>query len=238
MSAFSLLSLDVLSSLSNIAIHSYNLYAGFEAEEDEVVYLKRRLREEKARAARAEKSRREAEERCRDAERERAMYRMLARRWHNRLNTAIDQQQNPHGQNHPVMAVDMVDDALGDIVMNGDGVGGLAGLRMLLDQHLDDEVQSEEENEDEVQDTSEDEDMDHHSVDDEMEDNEVVNVDARGAYDMLEFSGDDHQPEPVPVAASLSSNESVADSVEMEDVETAKRRAYQPRTVSISSDDL
>eukprot|EP00956_Cyclotella_meneghiniana_P009312 scaffold12861_cov56-Cyclotella_meneghiniana.AAC.1 len=213
---------------------------GFEAEEDEVVYLKRRLREEKARVARAEKARREAEEKCRDAERERAMYRMLARRWHNRLNAVIEEQQNPQGENHPAMAVDMVDDALGDIVLNGDGVRSLAGLRMLLDQHLDDEVQSVEENEDEVQETSEDEDMDHHDVDNEMEDDELVDADAPGVNDMLEFSVDDHPSEsvPVPVAASLSSNESVADSVEMEDVERSKRRAYQPRTVSISSDDL
>ena len=82
--------------------------------------------------------------------------------------------------------------------------------------------------------------MDHHDVDNEMEDDELVDADAPGVNDMLEFSGDDNPSESVsvPVAASLSSNESVADSVEMEDVETSKRRAYQPRTVSISSDDL
>ena len=44
---------------------------GFEPEQNETDYLRRRLREEKAKAAKAEKARREAEERCLAAERER-----------------------------------------------------------------------------------------------------------------------------------------------------------------------
>jgi hypothetical protein len=43
---------------------------GFEPEPNKTDYLKRRLREEKAKLAKAERARREAEERCLAAERE------------------------------------------------------------------------------------------------------------------------------------------------------------------------
>ena len=60
-----------------------------------------------------------------------------------------------------------------------------------------------------------------------------------GLFDLLE---DDHQSVDdvgdVPLAAGLPQPESIDDSVMM-DVDSTKRRAYdQPRTVSISSDDL
>jgi len=44
---------------------------GFEPEPNKTDYLKRRLREEKAKLAKADRARREAEERCLVAERER-----------------------------------------------------------------------------------------------------------------------------------------------------------------------
>ena len=47
---------------------------GFEPEQNETGYLKRRLREEKAKTAKADRARREAEERCIAAERERVSY--------------------------------------------------------------------------------------------------------------------------------------------------------------------
>ena len=54
-----------------LEILSYTHRKWFEPELNETDYLKRRLREEKAKAAKAEKARREAEERCLAAERER-----------------------------------------------------------------------------------------------------------------------------------------------------------------------
>jgi hypothetical protein len=47
---------------------------GFEPEPNETDYLKRRLREEKAKSAKAERARREAEARCLEAERERVSF--------------------------------------------------------------------------------------------------------------------------------------------------------------------
>ena len=52
-------------------ILSYTHRKWFEPEQSETDYLKRRLREEKAKVANAEKARRDAEERCREAEKER-----------------------------------------------------------------------------------------------------------------------------------------------------------------------
>lgn len=224
-----------------------SLSLGFEPEENEVVYLKRRLREEKARAAKAEKARREAEARCHEAEREKAVYRMLARRWQNRLNAMIEAQQrrDPQGVNPPAMAVDMVQDALGDLL--NEGVGGLAGLRVLLQQHLDgDESQGDEEvgsDGEQDYDENEAEDMDHNMEDDASEVDEESLPQDDGVVGMLEFYEEESEAnssvaevEVGPEAASLPVGDH--DSV-MEDVESAKIRSYdQPRTVSISSDDL
>ena len=66
---------------------------GFAPEQSETDFLKRRLKEERAKVAKAERARREAEARCLSAERERAVYRLLARRWQSRLNALLSQQQ-------------------------------------------------------------------------------------------------------------------------------------------------
>jgi hypothetical protein len=50
------------------------MLSGFEPEPNETDYLKRRLREEKAKSAKAERARREAESRCLEAERERVSF--------------------------------------------------------------------------------------------------------------------------------------------------------------------
>lgn len=239
--------------------HRETLGKGFEPEENEVVYLKRRLREEKAKAVRAEKARREAEERCNAAEREKAVHRMLARRWHNRLNAFLAAQQEQgqqrldhHNVNNHAVAMDVL-----DLVGLLDGrEGDLAGLRLMLQQQIveddildDEEVDSDREEEGE----NEAEDMDHDMEDDAVESQEDAEPQEEEDDDLLEFFDDDNESESedfvsiaevetAPVAASLSSAESLMadnDSVMMDVVEHAKRRAHdQPRTVSISSADL
>lgn len=218
---------------------------GFEPKEDEVVYLKRRLREEKARATQAEKARHEAEMRCREAEREKAVHRLLARRWQNRLNAllAAQQQQGPQDENRNDMAVDMEEDAVAAF-MNGDVVG-YAGLRMLLQQQQrnDNDNESEDESGSESEDEHEVEDMDHEMENDSEPDEEAQQGDVQ-ADGFLEFvEAEEHRPETHSIAVGEAQMaplaQSMDDSVVMEDVESAKRRAYdQPRTVSISSDDL
>lgn len=63
----------IITSQSNNYLWCWML-PGFEPEPNETDYLKRRLREEKAKSAKAERARREAEARCLEAERERVSF--------------------------------------------------------------------------------------------------------------------------------------------------------------------
>ena len=69
------------------------IIVGFDSEETEVSYTKKRLLEEQNNAAKAHAARLEAERRCQIAERERDVYRLLARRWQSRLNLVLQQQR-------------------------------------------------------------------------------------------------------------------------------------------------
>ena len=176
------------------------------------------------------------------------MHRMLARRWQNRLNAmlAAQQQQGPQDENQNAMAVDMVEDAIA-VFLNGD-VAGNAGIRMLLrheQQQIDNDNESEDESDSESENEHEEvvEDMDH-EMENGSEPDEDAHQDNDDADGFLEFfdEEEDH-PETHPIAVAEAdiapAAHSMDDSVVMEDVESAKRRAYdQPRTVSISSDDL
>jgi hypothetical protein len=70
---------------------------GFEIPQNEVEFLRRRLAEERANVERASKARLEAERRCHAAEKERDVYRILARRWKTRVQAssgvAVDDNQ-------------------------------------------------------------------------------------------------------------------------------------------------
>jgi hypothetical protein len=59
--------------------------SGFQTPESEIETLRKRLLEEKAKTAKAELARIEAERKCQLAEKERDVYRLLARRWKSRL---------------------------------------------------------------------------------------------------------------------------------------------------------
>jgi hypothetical protein len=65
------------------------LSSGFEAPQSEVEFLRRRLAEERESAEKANLARREAETRCHLAEKERDVYRILARRWKSMLNSTL-----------------------------------------------------------------------------------------------------------------------------------------------------
>jgi hypothetical protein len=76
----------------------FYLSSGFEAPQSEVDVLKRRLEEEQANNARAQKARAEADTRCAMAERERDIYRLLARRWQTRLSSVLNQRHDDPGE--------------------------------------------------------------------------------------------------------------------------------------------
>ena len=66
----------------------------FETPQSELEYLRRRLREEKANAERANAAKLDAERRCEEAERERDVYRLLARRWKARVQASSGDTDN------------------------------------------------------------------------------------------------------------------------------------------------
>jgi len=70
------------------------LNSGFAPDRNNVEYLKTRLQEEKDKAAKAEQARLDLEARCQVAERERDVYRLLARRWQSRLQEVLEAQRD------------------------------------------------------------------------------------------------------------------------------------------------
>lgn len=266
--------------------HTFLLvFPGFEPEQNETTYLKRRLREEKAKAAKAEKARREAEERCLVAERERvsysivllwiqsnlvsyilfviltfcssycclqAVYRLLARRWQNRLNALLSQQEQQvdNGQQQDDVAeelsdlVDLEGGAQNDnnMVVRFENRSSISGLRAILQQLNGDDNEGGENNSDEEAASGvADEEEEHEAVDDidDMEEDDTEENHHSGQNeDRLEFLED----ESVDEFVSFEEEESVV----MEDMNVdnnatvvkGERGADQPRTISMSSDDL
>ncbi|KAL7534664.1 hypothetical protein ACHAXR_006022 [Thalassiosira sp. AJA248-18] len=224
-----------------LEILSYTHRKWFVPEQNETDYLKRRLREEKAKTAKAEKARREAEERCLAAERERAVYRLLSRRWQARLNLLLSQQdrqdENARQQDEAAEEVSDLLDLAGGAQNNDNAAvrfenrSTLSGLRAMLQQLSGDDALNED-------DDSEEEEAD---VDNMEEDDTGENQDHDD--DLLDFLEDENESDAdeffVP-AVEEDSDEN--DSVVMEDVDDAlakgQRAADQPRTVSMSSDDL
>lgn len=71
-----------------------DVHIGFSPDQNEVSFLKIRLKEEKDKVERTNQAKAELEARCQRAERERDMYRLLARRWQSRLQAVLDEQRN------------------------------------------------------------------------------------------------------------------------------------------------
>ncbi len=197
--------------------------------------------EEKAKTAKAERARREAESRCLAAERERAVYRLLARRWQSRLNVLLGQQQeqgSEHEQHQHRAAEDLfnlLDAGAGNASAVLGQVGdrsSLAELRSLIQGQLSD-INSEEEEGSASENGSEAIDMEEDRLDDEEGDSDDEE-DAIGEENLLEFQADENE--------SVTSGRDRNNSVVMEDVEslvaTGQRSADHPRTVSISSYNL
>lgn len=236
-----------------LEILSFTHRKWFAPEQNEADYLRRRLREEKAKVANAERMRREAEERCLAVERERAVYRLLARRWQSRLSTLLQQlplHENVRQQDEAAEDLFEIFGVAGAALNNHDNEitqpdnrGTLLDLRAVL-QELNGGTSN---NEDRVNDSDEDANI---SADEEpamdLEENDLEEEDSQHDLNneedgLLEFLEDGHNSDSDNDVLSVDSdNEN--DSVLMEDVNpvTAKseRGADQPRTISVSSDDL
>ena len=212
----------------NLSILQFTLsLLGFKPEQNETDYLKRRIREEKLKNANLERARREAEEKCAAAERERSVYKMLARRWQSRLDTLLnehEEQGNDNDAEHDLL--DLADGIRDDetAVVNNQNRSALSNLRDILQN-----INSDDEEDDELG-----EDEDNMNMDIE-EENDIEGDE----LDEDEFASAVEEEEDI--------NEEEVDegsSVVMEDVDTSMEEIAgsadqpKPRTVSVSSDDL
>lgn len=236
-----------------LEVLSYTHRKWFKPEQNEADYLRRRLREEKAKVAKAEKACREAEERRVAVERERAVYRLLARRWQSRLNLLLSQheRQDENARQQDMAAEDLSDlldlaGAAGD--QNNDNSAErfenqstLPGLRTMLQlMDGDDDVQHEDEdNDSEGETNAADEEPDEINMEeDSVEENQGY---SSGGGDLLESLGEQYSDsdEFLSVAEEeFNENDSVLMEDVNDDVGKGQRADDQPRTVSMSSDDL
>jgi len=242
-----------------LEILSFTHRKWFAPEHNEADYLRRRLREEKSKVAHAEKKRQEAEERCLVVERERAVYRLLARRWQSRLSTLIGRQQEPQDEN-----IRHQDEAARDLfnifrvagaapnnnhneAEELDSQSTLSGLRAMLQELNGDADDSEDE------DSNSDEETNNNGGEEPgMDIMEDIRPEEENQYDdppeeeddILEYLEGEHESgsddDFLSVGETDSDDEN--DSVFMQDVDHAiakgQRGADQPRTVSMSSDNL
>ena len=174
--------------------------------------------------ANLERARREAEERCAAAERERSVYKMLARRWQSRLDTLLNEhEEQGNGNNAEQDLLDLADGIRDDetAVVNNRNRSALSNLRDMLQNINSDD---EEDNMEELGDDDDDMNMDLEEENENIEGDEV---------DEDEFASAVEEEE------DINEEEVDDDSVVMEDVDTSMEESRaKPRTVSVSSDDL
>lgn len=196
-----------------LEILSFTQHNWFEPPQSEEGMLRQRLSEEHENSRKAHAARIEAEARCHLAERERDVYRLLARRWQSRL--LLLQQRNNN------------DDNVGDemLAIHGRESNAIFGLRTMLRGGF----QSENGEDDSFSDTSDDEDEEGgHEMD-------VEETNEDGQDEAALEPGDDDEEEEI----YISSDEEVEEEEDMSLTRrppTASFVKRQVRTVSVSDD--
>ena len=178
-----------------------------------------------------------------------AVYRLLARRWQSRLTVLLSQQDRQDENARHEELSDLFDLAGGNqdndnMVVRFENRSTLTGLRSML-QQLGDTAQNEgdDNNPDEEANVAAEEpaaDIMEEDVNQENEDN------SDDDDDLLEFFGDDNESESDEFASAAEEESDENESVIMQDVDGAvddaiskgQRAVDQPRSVSMSSDDL
>ena len=131
---------------------------GFDVPMNEVEFLKRRLAEEEAKVEKVNEAKQEAEQRCKVAERERDIYKVLARTLRARLNSSL-----PEGDSR---SSEILEETAAETILGGRDTFltfNLGRLLRLVARERDDEEMGEESNEDidflEDEDDDDDDDM-------------------------------------------------------------------------------
>ena len=205
-------------------ILSYTHHNWFEPPQSEEVFLHRRLLEEQDNARKAHTARMEAEARCHVAERERDVYRLLARRWQCRLQHLLQQQRNPSGNNN---GVDLEDEVF---TLNGRESAAIFGLGAMLRGFQSD---SDDESEDEEHGGANDMDAEDTEQNGHQEDEAEEDIDEDSDNDNYVFLSDDEEVQDLEDSeASMSLGDPDRPS------SSAKALVIRPqvRTVSISGE--
>jgi len=245
----------------------------FEREETETEFLRKRLHEEQANAAKAQQARLEAEARCLVAERERDVYRLLARRWQSRVQVLLQQQRQLASSSgispsSPAVAATVGAESVAslDMLITGEERAAIFGLGAMLRDVADDDHSSSENDLILQQQEEHGEEMDEDEDESESISPNVTN-DEQQLIDILHENGDDSDDDeeiefhslqseddsPSAAATSVSKgghremdNDSIvmgdSDDFEEQHIVTnsisVHHRQNQPRTVSMSIDDL
>lgn len=181
------------------------------------------------------------------------VYRLLARRWQSRLNVLLSQQerQDENARQQDEAAEELSDllELAGDAQNNDNNMvrlenqSTLSGLRAML-QQLNGSAHNEGEDNDsdEEANVADEEPEVENMEEDEARENQDHSGDDDDDDDLLDFLGDENESESDDFASAAEDESDDNDSVIMEDVDDviskSERAIDQPRSVSLSSDDL
>ena len=198
-------------------------HTGFETEQSEVEFLRQRLTEEQAAAERANERRLDAEARLAVLERERDVYRMLARRWQTRYDSMMVQQDG----GGELLDDDEEDDDEG--LVNRPARSGLGQVLARLRNRRVEESESSSSSEEE------EEPHDQQQFADPMEEDDDESHDDDSLSEAMEDSTS-HGSSALIAAEPIESDAGI----DSQAIEKAASLAYrqQSRTVSISEGDL
>ena len=198
-------------------------HTGFETEQSEVEFLRQRLAEEQAAAERANERRLDAEARLAVLERERDVYRMLARRWQTRYDSMMVQQDG----GGELLDDDEEDDDEG--LVNRPARSGLGQVLARLRNRRVEESESSSSSEEE------EEPHDQQQFADPMEEDDDESHDDDSLSEAMEDSTS-HGSSALIAAEPIESDAGI----DSQAIEKAASLAYrqQSRTVSISEGDL
>mmetsp|Transcript_26800 Transcript_26800/g.39653 ORF Transcript_26800/g.39653 Transcript_26800/m.39653 type:complete len:494 (+) Transcript_26800:103-1584(+) len=196
-------------------ILSYTHRNWFEPLHSNEDFLRHRLKEEEDNCRKAHAARMEAEARCHMAERERDVYRLLARRLQSRMQLLIEQQNGGNPNENAIAAVDLEDE-----LMNLNETGTFGRMQHGFESDSDDDSDSSDE---EI------------AMETEEADQNQANGEGDGEY---AFFLDDEDDVPAMEESTLSSSETTENKSSPQLSLSPKALVVrpQPRTVSISED--
>ena len=191
---------------------------GFDVPMNEVDYLRRRLAEEQDNVQRVNEAKQEVETRCQLAERERDIYKTLARKLRSRLNSSL-----PDGSNN---SNEFIGEIAAEMILGEREPFSSFGLAQML------RIVAQERNDEEM--LGEDVDEDFEFSEEENDDDDDNNDDMSEAMDDIEGDDEEDSDGDVSLLGALDPQNPIVDG----DSTLSSDIRSQNRTVSISQDDM